>query len=89
VVPNIQRQLPDSTVIVLGKAVLWLVYSTVADNFLSSKYCELIQESLLETGINVVSVRIQFGKYRFKVQATKVLLTLISTRVLELLEKEE
>ncbi len=65
VVPNIQRRLPDSTVIVLGKAVLYHVYSTVVDNFLTAEYCELIQGSLLEKGINVVSVRIQFGKYRF------------------------
>jgi hypothetical protein len=54
VVPNIRRRLPDSTVIVLGKAVLWLVYSSDADNCLSAEYCESIRGSLSETGINVV-----------------------------------
>jgi len=38
VVPNIRRRLPDSATIVLGKALLWLIFSPVANNFVSTEF---------------------------------------------------
>ncbi len=37
-VPNIRHQLPDSTAIVLGKAVLWLCFSSRANKFVAAEY---------------------------------------------------
>jgi hypothetical protein len=37
VVPNICRQLPDSTAIVLGKAVLWLCFSSQSNKFVAGE----------------------------------------------------
>ena len=53
VVPNIRRRLPDSVSIILGKAVLWLVFSSVANNFVSTNYVERVKADLGETGIVV------------------------------------
>ena len=35
-VPSIRQQLPDSVCLVLGKALVWLVFSSFANNFVSS-----------------------------------------------------
>jgi hypothetical protein len=51
VVPNIRRRLPDSTAIVLGKAVLWLVFSSVASDFISTGDQDRVKRELSETGI--------------------------------------
>lgn len=53
VVPSIRRRLPDSAAIVLGKAVLWVVYSSVACNFISTEYREKVKSDLADTGIQV------------------------------------
>ena len=53
VVPNIRRRLPDSVSIVLGKAMLWLVFSSVANSFISMNYIEQVKSDLVETGIVV------------------------------------
>ena len=54
VVPNMRRRLPDSTCLVLGKAIVWLVFSSVANNFVSSMdYCNRVKADLAETGIVV------------------------------------
>ena len=54
VVPNTRRRLPDSTCLVLGKAIVWLVFSSVANNFVSSMdYCNRVKADLAETGIVV------------------------------------
>jgi hypothetical protein len=53
VVPNICRRLPDSVAIVLGKAVLWTVFSSVANSFVSADYCERLKADLMDTGIVV------------------------------------
>ena len=53
VVPNIRRRLPDSVAIVLGKAVLWTVFSSVANSFVSADYCERLKADLMDTGIVV------------------------------------
>ena len=53
VVPNICRRLPDSVSMILGKAVLWLVFSSVANNFISTNYIERVKADLGETGIVV------------------------------------
>jgi hypothetical protein len=38
VVPNIRKQLPESACLVLGKALLWLICSPVADKFIPSDF---------------------------------------------------
>jgi hypothetical protein len=53
VIPNVRRRLPDSTCIVLGKAVLWLVFSSVTNNFISIEYCNELKADLAETGIAI------------------------------------
>jgi len=53
VTPNVRRRLPDSTCIVLGKAVLWLVFSSVTNNFISVEYCNELKADLAETGIAI------------------------------------
>ena len=54
VVPNIRRRLPDSTCLVLGKAIVWLIYSSFANNFISPMdYCNRVKADLAETGIVV------------------------------------
>jgi len=50
-VPNIRRRLPDSASIVLGKAILWLIFSSVANSFVSTDYCEQLKTDLSDTGI--------------------------------------
>jgi hypothetical protein len=45
VVPNIRKRLPESTCLVLGKALLWLICSPVADEYVPS---EFKREVLLE-----------------------------------------
>jgi hypothetical protein len=39
--------------IVLGKAMLWLVFSSVANSFTSMNYIEQVKSDLVETGIVV------------------------------------
>ncbi|KAI2509491.1 hypothetical protein MHU86_4868 [Fragilaria crotonensis] len=51
VVPNIWRRLPDLTAIVLGKAVLWLVFLSVASDFISTGDRDRVKRELSETGI--------------------------------------
>ena len=52
VVPNVRRRLPDSTAVVLGKAVLWLVFSGLANSFaFTDEYCNQVKADLVETGI--------------------------------------
>jgi Transcriptional activator of glycolytic enzymes len=51
VVPNIRRQLPDSTAIVLGKAVLWLCFSSHANEFVSAEYSGRLKTECVEAGI--------------------------------------
>jgi hypothetical protein len=53
VVPNICQQLPDSTCLVLGKAIVWFVFSSFANNFVSLfyDYCNRVKANLAETGI--------------------------------------
>ena len=51
VVPNIRQRLPDSTCIILGKAMLWLVFSSVTNNFISIEYGNGVKADLAETGI--------------------------------------
>jgi hypothetical protein len=55
VVPNICKRLPDSTSIVLGMAVLWLVFSNVSNNFLSQAFINEVKGSLNDTGVVVVN----------------------------------
>ncbi len=55
VVPNICKRLPDSTSIVLGMAVLWLVFSSVSNNFLSHAFINKVKGSLNDTGVVVVN----------------------------------
>ena len=38
VVPNIRKRLPESACLVLGKALLWLICSLVADEFIPSDF---------------------------------------------------
>ncbi len=45
VIPNIRKRLPESTCLVLGKALLWLICSPVADEYVPS---EFKREVLLE-----------------------------------------
>jgi hypothetical protein len=52
-VPNIHRPLPDSASIVLGKAILWLIFSSVANTFVSTDYCKQLKTHLSDTGIVV------------------------------------
>ena len=51
VVLNICKRLLDSTSIVLGKAVLWLVFSNVSNNFLSQTFINEVEGSLNDTGV--------------------------------------
>jgi hypothetical protein len=53
VVANIRRRLPDSACLVLGKAIVWLIFSSVANNFISSIDCDRVKSDLVETGIVV------------------------------------
>jgi hypothetical protein len=55
VVPNIRKRLPDSTSIVLGMAVLWLVFSSVANNFLSEDFIDEVKRSLNDTGVAILT----------------------------------
>ncbi|KAI2497781.1 hypothetical protein MHU86_16723 [Fragilaria crotonensis] len=50
VVPNIRQRLPESAAIVLGKAVLWLVYSSVACDFISATDRDRVKADLADTG---------------------------------------
>jgi hypothetical protein len=43
VVPYIRQRLPESTAIVLGKAVLWLVFSSVACDFVAEEYRDCVK----------------------------------------------
>ena len=54
VVPNIRKRLPYSTLLVLGKAVLWLVFSSVANNFLSQAFINEVKGSLNDTGVATI-----------------------------------
>jgi hypothetical protein len=45
VAPNIRKRLPDSACLVLGKALLWLIRSPVADEFIPNDFK---QDVLLE-----------------------------------------
>jgi hypothetical protein len=51
VVPNIQQRLPESTAIVLGTAVLWLVFFSVACDFVAEEYCDCAKRDLADTGM--------------------------------------
>jgi hypothetical protein len=51
VVPNIRQRLPESTAIVLGKAVLWLVSSSVTCDFVAEEYCDRVKRDLADTGM--------------------------------------
>ena len=52
VVPNICQRLPTSACLVLGKAVVWHVFSSFANNFVSSMdYCDQVKAELVETGV--------------------------------------
>ena len=51
VVPNIRRRLPDLTVIVLGKTVLWLIFSSVGSDFNSTADRDRVKRDSSETGI--------------------------------------
>jgi hypothetical protein len=52
VVPNICQRLPTSACLVLGKAVVWLIFSSFANNFVSSMdYCDQVKAELVETGV--------------------------------------
>jgi hypothetical protein len=53
VVANICQQLPDSVCLVLGKAIAWLIFYSVANNFISSIDCDRVKSDLVETGIVV------------------------------------
>jgi hypothetical protein len=55
VVPNIHKQLPDSTLLVLGKALLWLVLYSVANDFPSQDLIDKVKGSLRDTGIEVLN----------------------------------
>jgi hypothetical protein len=50
VVPNICRQLPDSTAIVLGKAVLWLCFSSQSNKFVAAEYSNRLKTECVEAG---------------------------------------
>ena len=55
VVPNICKRLPDSSSLVLGKAVLlWLVFSSVANNFLSQAFINEGKGSLNDIGVATI-----------------------------------
>ena len=51
VVPNIRRQLPDLTAIVLGKAVLWLCFSSDANKFVAAEYSNQLKTECVKAGI--------------------------------------
>jgi hypothetical protein len=53
VVPSIRQQLPDSAAIVLGRAMLWVVYSSVACNHRLTEYRDKVKSDLADTGIQV------------------------------------
>ena len=50
VVPNIRKRVPESCALVLGKALLWFIFSnsTVANNFLPENFQARIKKELLE-----------------------------------------
>lgn len=50
-VPHIRQRLPDSVAILLGKALLWLVYSSVACDFMTEIERDRIKSELADTGI--------------------------------------
>ncbi len=54
VVPSIQERLPELTAIVLGKAVLWLVFSSVACDFVAEEYCDCVKRDLADTGMATI-----------------------------------
>jgi hypothetical protein len=54
VVPNIRGRLPDSVAILLGKAVLWVVYSSVASTYIDDEWRDRIKQDLEETGIATI-----------------------------------
>ena len=54
VVPHIRQRLPDSAAILLGKALLWLVYSSVACNFMTATDRDRVKQDLVDTGIVIV-----------------------------------
>jgi hypothetical protein len=53
VVPSIQQQLTGSAAIVLGRAMLWVVYSSVACNHRLTEYRDKVKSDLADTGIQV------------------------------------
>ena len=54
VVPSIRQQLPDSAAIVFGRAMLWVVYSSVACNHISTDECrDKVKSDLADSGIQV------------------------------------
>jgi hypothetical protein len=57
VVPNICKRIPDSTSIVLGKAVLWLVFSSVSNNFLLQAFINEVEGSLNDTEVVALNGR--------------------------------
>jgi hypothetical protein len=58
VVPNNRKRLPDLTSLVLGKALLWLVFSSVANDFLSQAFIDEVKGNLSDTGIEVLNGKI-------------------------------
>jgi hypothetical protein len=55
VVPNICKRLPDSSSLVFGKAVLlWLVFSSVANNFLSQAFINEGKGSLNDIEVAII-----------------------------------
>ena len=55
VVPNIRERLPDSAaILLLGKAVLWVVYSSVASTYIDDEWRDRIKQDLEETGIATI-----------------------------------
>ena len=55
VVPNIREQLPDLAAILLGKAVLWVVYSSVASTYIDDEWRDRIKQDLEETGFATIA----------------------------------
>jgi hypothetical protein len=52
IVPNIRKRLPDSVALVLGSAVLWLIYSCVPD-IVPESYKEEMKVKIEEAGVKV------------------------------------
>ncbi len=55
VVLNICKRLPELRSLVLDKALLWLVFSSVANNFLSQAFIDKVKGNLSDTGIEVLN----------------------------------